>query len=89
MVSRTDSSLELVFKDTDFSLLRIIQTNLLNDKRVKNISVKRGHPLTKDVYLFILTDGSDPKLVLKEGIEKSKEMAKSLKEELENALSRP
>jgi len=89
IVSKTDSSLEIVFKNTDFSLLKIIQTNLLNDKRVKNISVKRGHPLTKDVYLFILTDGSDPKQVLKEGIERSKDMAKSLKDELENALSRP
>ncbi len=89
VVSRSDNSLELVFKDADFSLLKIIQTNLIDDRRVKNISVKRGHILTKEVYLFILTDGSDPKQVLKEGIEKAKNMTKSLKEELENALTRP
>ncbi len=89
VVSRTDNSLELLLKNVDFSLLKIIQTNLIDDKRVKNISVKRGHTLTKEVYLFILTDGSDPKQVLKDGIERAKDMTKSLKEELENALSRP
>ncbi len=89
VISRTDNSLEIVFKNADFSLLKIIQTNLIDDKRVKNISVKRGHILTKEVYLFILTDGSDPKQVLKDGIEKAKDMTKSLKEEIENALSRP
>ena len=89
VISKTENSLELMFQEADFSLLRLIQTALLSDKRVKNIAVKKGHPLTKESYLFILTDGSDPKVVLKEGIEKAKNTAKSLKEELEKALSGP
>ncbi|MGC8569086.1 MAG: RpoL/Rpb11 RNA polymerase subunit family protein [Nitrososphaeria archaeon] len=87
VLNKTENSIELMFKNVDFSLLRIVQHALLEDKRVKNISVKRGHPLTKELYLYLLTDGSDPKQVLKEGIGRAREMTKSLKAELEKALS--
>jgi DNA-directed RNA polymerase subunit L len=87
VIKKDDKSLELLIKDIDISLMYILQLNLLNDKRVKNVSVKKGHPLTREAYIYLLTDGSDPKAVMNDGIDKATEITKSLKNELEKALS--
>ncbi|MGC8557372.1 MAG: RpoL/Rpb11 RNA polymerase subunit family protein [Nitrososphaeria archaeon] len=87
VIKKDDKSLELLIKDIDISLMYILQLNLLNDKRVKNVSVKKGHPLTREAYIYLLTDGSDPKSVMNDGIDKATEITKSLKNELEKALS--
>lgn len=87
VVQRTADTLELRVEGLDISALYLIQDSLIDDPRVKNIAVRRGHILTGELYLFLLTDGSDPKEVLKEGIAKASTVAKSLKEELEKALT--
>lgn len=87
LINKDEKSIELLIKDVDISLLYLLQLNLLSDKRVKNISVKRGHPLSRDAYVYLLTDGSDPKAVMSDGLSRASEIAKSLKDELEKALS--
>ncbi|MCL4344317.1 MAG: hypothetical protein JRN26_04210 [Nitrososphaerota archaeon] len=87
LIKKDERSLELLIKDIDISLMYLLQLNLLNDKRVKNISVKKGHPLNREAYIYLLTDGSDPKIVMNDGLNGAAEITKSLKNELEKALS--
>ncbi len=87
VIREDEKSLELLIKDVDISLMYLLQLNLLNDKRVKNISVKKGHPLTREAYVYLLTDGSNPKIVMSDGLNRASEITKSLKDELEKALS--
>lgn len=87
VIQRSSDSLELKVEGLDVSALYLIQESLINDPHVKNIAVKRGHLLTGESYIYILTDGSDPKDVLKQGILKASTVAKSLKEDMEKALS--
>ncbi len=87
VIQRSENSLELKVEGLDISALYLIQEALIDDPRVKNIAVKRGHILTGESFLYILTDGSDPKDVLKNGISKASTITKSLKEDIEKALS--
>lgn len=66
ILDKTDNEMHLEIKGESHTLLNMLKSILLEDKRVHTASYDMKHVTISEPVLFVMTDGTDPITVVKD-----------------------
>ncbi|HIP90560.1 MAG TPA: hypothetical protein EYH22_03350 [Candidatus Nanopusillus sp.] len=72
ILKETDTEMEILFKNEKPTFLMIVKEELDKMPEVLIAAWREDHPLTKDIYFYVKTDGSKkPREVILEAIQRA------------------
>jgi len=68
ILDKTDNDMHIEIKGESHTLLNMLKSVLLDDDRVHTASYDMKHVTISEPILFVMTDGTDPIVVVKDAI---------------------
>jgi len=68
ILDKTDNDMHIEIKGESHTLLNMLKSVLLDDERVHTASYDMKHVTISEPILFVMTDGTDPIVVVKDAI---------------------